>query len=257
MSLNRLITRLSVVSALNNYMQGEPWPTLAGPNIFDSKIEPVEDMKLDRAFPCCVVYTDYDKDHWNKGAGAHKDRMMTITLELLIVQAEQVEGENGAPPTYQLDCPFTDSEIETSLDIMEMQIFRALAQGTEASDCFNYLCPSYHNVISRRGASVEGGQRLAARQITMEMKGIRDNVAGVIPADVATFLDRLEQFPDYAERVDELRALMTAPASATANERAMRAFGYSRDLADRLGIPAGPQVLLPADLTYHFTGLQP
>ena len=257
MSLNRLISRIAVVSALNNYMQGAPWPTLAGPNNFDSKIEPVEDMQTDRAFPCCVVYTDYDKDHWNKGSGAHKERTMTVTLELLIVQAEQVVSTDGGPPTYQLDCPFTDSEIETSLDFMEVQIFRALAAGNEATDCFNYLCPTYVAVISRRGASVEGGQRLAARQLTMEMKAIRDNVMGVIPPPIEAFLGKLEQFPDYAERVEELRAIMTAPAAATPNEKIMRAFSYSRDLATRLGSPPGPQFIMPSNLTYHFQGLSP
>ncbi|THK38657.1 hypothetical protein EHS39_09120 [Ensifer sp. MPMI2T] len=256
MSLNRTIARLAVVSALNNYMQ-QPWPTLAGPNIFDSKIEPVEDMKTDRAFPCCVVYTDYDKDHWNKGAKVHAERLLTVTLELLVVQTERMDN-NGDEIAYKLECPTTDSEIETSLDLFEVQIFRALAAGTEASDAFNYLCPSYFNVISRRGATVEGGQRLAARQITMELKALRDPVAGTIPPEVARFLDRLEQHDDYRQRVDDLRTLLTAPASTSPGDRVMLALGWTRDMADRMGAPTGPQVILPANLTYTYpTGSPP
>ncbi|CCF19160.1 exported protein of unknown function [Pseudorhizobium banfieldiae] len=246
MSLYRLVSRLAVVSALNNYMAA-PWPTLAGPNIFDSKIEPVEDMAKDRAFPCCVVYTDYDKDHWSKAPAGHKSRMMTVTLELLIVQTAQ--DQSTADP-YKLECPFTDSEIETSLDIFETQIFRALGEGTEASDAFNYICPGVENVISRRGASIEGGQRLAARQITLEMKTIRENIQGTIPPQIAAFLDRAEQHPDYADRIIDIRAAMTSPATKTPNERYMQAFGYSRDTSARLGRPVGPQVMLPANLTF-------
>jgi hypothetical protein len=262
MSLYRLITRIAVVSALNNYLQGEPWPTLAGPNIFDSKIEPVEDMQSDRVFPCCVVYTDYDKDPWAKAGKAHDDRHLTVNLELMIVQATQVppgnDGQgNPLPITYKLDCPYTDSEIESSLDAFEVQIFRALTAGTAASDAFNYICPAYSNVISRRGASVEGGVRLAARQITMEMKAIRDNVVGNIPEAIETFLSVLEQHNDYAERVSEIRALMTAHASQTPFEHHMRTFGYTRDLATRLGSPPGPLVMLPSNLTFHYEGLTP
>lgn len=249
MSLNRTIARLAAVSALNNYMQ-EPWPTLAGPNIFDSKIEPVEDMKTDRAFPCVVAYTDYDKDHWNKGAKIHAERLLTVTLELLIVQTERVK--DGAEIAYQLDCPATDSEIETSLDMLEVQIFRALAAGNEASDAFNFIAPSYFTVISRRGATVEGGQRLAARQLTMELKAARDFTTGSIPPEIAAFLNRLELHHDYRDRVDDIRAMFTAPAALSPGDRMMQAVGWTRDMADRMGAPAGPQVILPANLTYTY-----
>lgn len=247
MSCYRMLARLAAVHALNNYMQ-EPWPTLAGPNIFDSKIEPVDDMKLDRVFPCVVVYTDYDKDHWAKGRKAHSERVMTVTLEFLIVQAEALPQNADV---YKLDCPVTDSEIETSLDALETQIFRALSAGTEASDAFNYICYDLVAPISRRGASAEGGQRLAARQLTLEMKALKDNIAGVIPPEIAAFLARLEQHDDYRDRVDDIRALMTAAASDTAAQRAMKAFGYTRGLAGLLGSVANPGSVLPPNLTFH------
>lgn len=246
MSMNRLLARLAAVSALNNFME-EPWPTLAGPNIFDSKIEPVDDGYFDRAFPTCVVYTDYDKDHWNKGARIHRDRFLTITLELLVVTAEKVEGDSA---TYQLDCPVTDSEIETSLDLFETQLFRALSAGNEASDCLAYLCPTYEAVISRRGASAEGGLRLAARQITLETKALRDPVLGTIPPEVEAFLVRLESQPDYAERVASIRQMLTEPASWSANRRLANAVGYPGRAIDILGGPASPPTVLGPTVTF-------
>lgn len=252
MSLYRLVTRLAVVSALNNYMQ-RPFPTLVGPNVFDSKIEPVEDMAKDRAFPCCVVYTDYDKDHWTKGSKVHSDRLLSLTFELLIVQAKQVQGQNA----YKLSTPYTDSEIESTLDVLETQIYRALTAGTEASDAFNFLCPSYTNVISRRGSSTEGGHRLAARQVTLEMKALREPASGTIPAPIGALLDRLEAFSDYADRMPDIRAMLEDPAAYTDFERVMRTLGYTRDLTMRLGGAPDGAAVLPPEISYHITGPQP
>lgn len=254
MSLNRLVSRLAVVSALNNFMQA-PWPTLAGPNIFDSKIEPVEDMKTDRMFPCGVVYTDYDRDHWNKGRKIHNDRLLTITLELLIVQTREVEVSEQ--PAYQLDCPVTDSEIESSLDMFETQIFRALGADNEAANAFSHICASYDNVVSRRGASAEGGQRLAARQISLEMKASRDYPDGTIPEPIGAFLNKLEQGADYGERVPEIREMMTAPAGWTSAMREKQALGWSRQTAEAVGRDFGPPVLLPPNLIFHPVGTGP
>lgn len=246
MSINRLLARFAVVTALNNRMKA-PWPTIAGPHIFDSKIEPVEDMMHDRAFPACVVYTDYDKDAWSFSKKMHQDRLMTITIEILVVQAEQVPG-NG--DTYQLECPITDSEIESSLDLFETQVYRALTAGNPASDLFTYLCHAYETVISRRGASVAGAQRLAARQITLELRTLRDFTTGEIPEPVQKFFDYIAEYPDYADRVDDVRQIMEAPKLLNENDRRRLITGHSRYLDDALGKPAQPKVLLPANLTF-------
>lgn len=249
MSLYRMVTRIAAVSALNNYLQ-KPWPTMVGPNVFDSKIEPVEDMVADRAFPCIVVYTDYDKDHWTKGGGAFRHRLLSLTFELLVVQAQQMPRSS----TWKLTASATDSELETALDVLESQIYRALSRGTEASDAFNYLCPTYTNVISRRGSSTEGGSRLAARQITLEMQSIREPAAGIIPPDIEAFLSKVESFPDYAERIPDIRSLLSAPAGDTDYERTVRTLGYTRRLTTQLGGAADPSAVLPPAVTYNIGG---
>lgn len=253
MSIYRTIARLAAVTSLNNFMQ-EPWPTLAGQYIFDSKIEPVEDMKHDIMFPCVVIYTDYDKDHWKKAGRVHEERVMSLTLELLVVQSIQDKDEQSKP-IYKLECPMTDSEIESALDTLESQAFRALTLGTVSSDAFNYICPTYHNTISRRGASVEGGLRLAARQITLEMKALREPMTGVIPPIIEAFLERLESFDDYKDRVPDIRAILTEDASETANTAAMRLLGTTRPLANLLGAPSGAVPVLPPNIVYHHVEL--
>lgn len=245
MSIYRMIARMAAVCALNNYMQ-EPWPTLAKGFIFDSKIEPIEDMKFDRTFPCVVIYTDYDKDHWPRSGRIHDPRMMSFTFEFLVVQNKD-DGNGG----FTLECPMTDSEIETVIDILENQTLMALKAGNEASDAFNYICPSIHQTISRRGSTVEGGMRLAARQLTIEMDAIRPPLMGGAPPIINAFLSRLETFPDYADRVDAIRAALTPFDSQTEAEARMRVMGYARSVADMLGQPQGPQPVLATPIVFH------
>lgn len=249
MSVYRTITRLAVVSALNNYMK-EPYPTLAGPYIFDSKIEPVEDMATDTAFPCVVVYTDYDKDQWTKAGRSHADRVMSLTLELLVVQRDSEKADGS----YKLECPMTDSEIESTLDVLEAQVFKALTAGGEASDAFNFICTGYINTISRRGASVEGGLRLAARQITLEMKTLREPAIAVIPEVVEHFLLRLDKSPDYHDRVEDIRKSLTANNGISSGDMSAKFFGYTKDTAARLGSPTGRQTVLPPVIVYNLHG---
>lgn len=98
---------------------------------------------------------------------------------------------------------------------------------------------------------MEGGHRLAARQMTLEMKALRENLTGVIPPAIGAFLDKLEQHDDYRDRVPGIRDFITAPAAASSAERSMRAFGYTRALLELLGSPSHPPVVLPPTLTFQ------
>lgn len=244
MNPDRLVCRLAAVAALNNFMSA-PWPTLAGDKIFDSRIEPVEDFKEDVVFPVCVVYTDYDRDHWVHHTSVKADRLLTVTFELLIAQITDV-SEDG----FTLGHPNTDSELETSLDIFEIQIERALRADNPAANCFRHLMNSYVNVISRRGATVEGGTKLAARQITLESKVPRGPANGVIAPTVAAFLDALEAHADYVDRVQPIRALYQDATGLTAAEQMLRAMGWPDDAASKLGYQRGGPVMITQPVTW-------
>ena len=102
--------------------------------ISDSRIEPVEDWKHDVLLPLCVVYTDHDKDHWYHASANLGDRTLTVTFELLIAQISDPEAG------FVLEQPNTDSELETSLDIFELQISNALRADNAAANCWRHLC---------------------------------------------------------------------------------------------------------------------
>ena len=174
MNLDRLVVRLAAVSALNNFLQ-PPFPTLAGDKIFDSRIEAVEDFKTKVMFPIAVVYTDYDKNHWAHQSLNNEDRLLTATFEILIAQISEIPDEGG----FLVERPNTDSELETSLDIFEMQIAEALRADNPAADCWRHLMYHYNEVTSRRGATTEGGQKLAARQDDADQAFVECDAAGL------------------------------------------------------------------------------
>jgi hypothetical protein len=241
--MNRLILRLAAVSALNNFMT-EPYPTLAGPHIFDSKIEPVENSEEDKSFPLCVVYSDYDKNSWKMFSSNMDKRTITITFEILVATIED-EGEY-----FNISSPQTDSELESALDIFESQIYEAFNADNSAANCMKFLINGVESTISRRGATVESGQRLAARQVTIECDVHRDFSSGAIPEPIEAFLQDLENSADYGDRVQEFRDLYAAGSSGTDMEQAMRVGGFSKELGAILGLQRGVQAVMTTPIQW-------
>ncbi len=257
MSGHRIVLRTAAVAALSNF-QREPWPTLAGGQIYDSKIEPQEIFEGENAFPLCVVYTDYDKDFVNHHQQAQKKRSLTLTIELLVVQSRadrDAQGKivldpDGNPLGYTISTPVTDSELETSLDIFESQIFAALSAENSAAECYRYLVTGYDNIISRRGATVDGGTRLSARQLTIEAFVLRDPAPGNLPSEVDAFLTELSTTSDYGTRVDELRSLYLDGGALTEPNRLKRVTSWSNSVTDLLGYDRGPAVNLGTPIVW-------
>jgi len=245
MSLNRLVLRLATVNALNNFMTA-PYPTLGGVHIYDSKIESIENIEEDVIFPLCIVYTDYDRGHWRHHTNNIKSRSLTITLELLVAQVKSDQAGNG----FVINYPQTDSEIETALDLFETQIFAAFEADNSAAECFRYLIAKVESVTSRRGATVESGQRLAARQVTMEVDVLRDQAEGPLASEIAAFLTALEDVSDYADRVPAIRAAYARTDSRTAIENYMAVSGWSDATGEILGARRGAQVALGTPVVY-------
>ena len=246
MNPDRLVVRLAAVAALNNFLRA-PFPTLAGGMIFDSRIQPMEDFKTKKVFPFCIVYTDYDRDHWeHHTVNVKTDRLLTVTFELLVAQVTELPHDEG----FVVSQPNTDSELETTLDIFEYQVAKAFKADNAAADCWRHLMVSYVNVISRRGATVEGGSKLAARQITVEAKMPRGPANGALAPAVAHFLDELEKHEEYQERVPVIREMYQSAASLSHAEQLLQTMGWTSEAGHLIGYERGPEVLLPDDIVY-------
>lgn len=258
MSLNRIAIRMAIISALTNFGRA-PFPTVADGLIFDSKIEPSEQLETGKDFqkPIAVIYTDYDKDFMVFRNKLQAKRSMTITIELLVVQSPQgVTDEVGDDVgTYELEAPTTDSELEMTLDLFERQIFAAIVADTPAGDFFKTVVIGYENVISRRGAGVTSGQRLAARQTTIEVDMLRDPQPGILPPATAAFLDAViaEPLSDFQERAELMKALFLDDGGVDRSTFERQAMGLTAAIGeDIFAIPRKPYARLPKLREIHW-----
>ncbi len=245
MSLNRLVLRTAIVTALNNFGIG-PYPTLAGPHIYDSKIEPVDSVDRDVAYPMCVVYTDYDRNSVAHAATLTGERTLTVTFELLI----GILTKDEETPNYTMNLPVTDSELEASLDIFEFQIFEALRADNAAANVFRTICYGPQQITSRRGATTEGGTKIAARQITYETNTLPESSLPVAPSWMRAFLDQLKVSDGFDGVAQQLLQFYDGNASAAEPDRIARTLGWSRDTYDRLGYPPKPLVMLGSPVAW-------
>lgn len=243
MIMNRTLLRLAAVSALNNFNTA-PFPTIGGTRIFDSKIEPIEDFKEDVVYPMAILYTDYDTNFWMHRSSVGKERILTLTIELVVAQVE------GSGVGFSVAYPEVDSEVETTLDIFESQIFHAFSADSEAANCLRYLVTSYKNIISRRGAAVDSGQRLAARQLTIEAEVCRDPLEGIVSEPVQEFLTALQGSDEFNDRLPDVTQTYVKNLLLPDGERRIENMVVSDQAGLALGYERGSQPVLGTPVTW-------
>jgi len=171
MSLSRLALRLATLEALrptSSLASDGPWPTLAGKHVYDSRLAPLEDLSEDEARPIIVVYTDDDDGMSGQKRGG-PPFLMTVDLCFEISVIAKVKGE-ADPAVYELAYPFTDPELETSLDLLGAQIFFALLYAPGGKIWRNVSASRVQGPKSVAYRSSEEAARIARRHMTWKVE---------------------------------------------------------------------------------------
>lgn len=263
MSINRMMMRLSAIGALKKIGRSS-YATMVNEHVYDSRISPVENLRTDEVLPMVVVYTDYDKN-FIAGAGRtdnnkeRERRTTTLTLEMIFCAfAVTRQIVNGQPEeVVEVSQPVTDSELEIALDILEHQCFEALNATNIAAETYKLLTGAgYKTIISRRGATPEGGQKLAARQITIEAF-LNDEInAAERLSTFGPFLDTLAaEDPDYAHLVPRLKERLAGPGTETPLGKYVRLSRDTVTAATVIGY-GNSMALLPAPPIIWLNGSQ-
>lgn len=184
--LTRLALRLATVEALRPYkaLPNGPFPTDCGAFVFDTRIEPIDDLAIGDRRPVIVVFTDEDNgDAIEQGNGAMK-RRVDLVLEISIpAQGTNPADPDGDPVT---GIPITDAELEAKLDLVGSQVRAAL----RGSILWSGLVQKINDWDSTPHRTSEEGYRLAMRTERLKVQ-IADDCVAAAPAAPLVGLDRL------------------------------------------------------------------
>lgn len=252
--LNRIKIRSAIVAALT---AGPPFPTVAGPQVFDSRLDNIWDADPGGPMPVVMVYTDDDHNDLldtASGSGAYA-RVLTVCIEILV-------GSFSDTDKGEFNLATTDVEVEALLDLLEWQIWVALndplSPYAAAVMKLHKGWMSWNSEVSR---SADKQQRLAARRIQARLRVPQECVMGAdfsdvvqpdpIGADVPLFdapylkpfSDLLLQRPELSGLVDMIRWSQGGPLPEARVLEPGFKIVFKADFID----PADPNRLAPGE----------
>jgi hypothetical protein len=185
MSLSRLALRLAAYEALNPYATSlsGPWPTLAGGNVYDSRVTPIagEDgwgpfLTEIEGRPLVTIYTEETEVDPTVGEYPADKEMADLVIEMQIAAMAEIEvvGADGVTTMVgQLAAPVTSREHEALLDVLEAQVRHLLNPQGNAPSGWIYrknLARELHHVHSVPQRDPEKVMRFAARTLRLKVR---------------------------------------------------------------------------------------
>lgn len=232
MSLPRLAVRICTVRALHSR-------TLVGAAVHDSQIEPADVLAANERRPFISVYTDDGSVEPTHADPLSGQVSFALVIEFGVVAMTQPAPDED-PAVVQ---PFTDAQLELTLDRIERQVRRALRDETNPwSALWRTFVTGVNSIKSARGGAADKGVRFAGRQLEMQVESLSDpesNVLGNAAGPWARFVALLEDDPETMGLGEVIRAeIEDSPASMSQHFA-----GVDRDA---LGLPPALNVGLPA-----------
>lgn len=168
MSLSRTALRLATVEALSpTGVSPADLPTIAGRRVYDSRMDPIDDLAKGQQAPVVVVYTEYDVATPGEPQGGPPfRRRVTLSIEISVVaMAESPEN----PATFEPMVPVTDGETEAALDLLEAGIRYSLLYGPTGRLFRKVTGSRIVSIESTPHRATEEAIRLALRAITLQV----------------------------------------------------------------------------------------
>lgn len=232
MSLTRLAMRLAAARALKGR-------TLAGPRVFDSAVDPIDQTIAEQRQPLIVLTTDeheLEVTGRDLGSGNHQ---CDLVIEVAIAARVEVPASDGQGGQITIAIPHTDEGMELTLDLMEHQVVAVLTRDDNAwSQVWMKLVPRIQRRLSRRGASAENGVRFAARQLVLTCDLVDTPPIGAAPEAGTAWGDVLAAMEGDAALAPIAAMLRAEVAGASVSnwEQAAQMLGIPLEVTDQLGV---------------------
>jgi len=193
MSLSRLALRIVTIAALRGR-------TLAGDAVRDSAFPALDCGAQEESHLILAVYTDDGNASPRNGDLLSGQAVLSLVIESAVAICVPSQG------TWVI--PATDAEKETTLDLLDRQIRRALMDpDTPWSRLWRGLVAEVTAVAIRPSAREENGQRPASRQLEIQVTTLADPRPGHTATGVwADLLAELEADASLAPVAPLLRA---------------------------------------------------
>lgn len=181
--LARLALRLAAIEALapSALATTGPWPTPAGPRVYDSRQDVIDGLDQVESRPILIVYTEEtESDPAGSGRSRPDSVIATLVVECMVAAKGLVEYEQPDGTTVEvgtLEAPIMDRRLEALIDNLEAIVIRRL-QGRAVLDpaigAFRKVATEIRSINSVPTRDASRTVRLAARTLSIKIK---------IPAD--------------------------------------------------------------------------
>jgi hypothetical protein len=191
MSLVRAALRIATVEALrpSAALPDGPFPTSAGRHVFDSRIDPIDDLALEERRPVIAVYTEEDNgDPIAKSGPVFYKRIVDVVVEMSVPAVYDLgEGEAVQMPAI------TDAALEFKLDLLEAQARFALHFAPSGAWFRKLAILPAIDIRSLPHRTSEEGVRLAYRSLRVQVQMRNDDEFDPLPLVEPHGLARLPQ----------------------------------------------------------------
>ena len=176
--LSRLALRLAAIQALAPYnrLVTAAMPTIAGTQVYDSRLDPIDGTDNIEAAPIISVFTEgLEAKPYGSGTSRPDELEVDLVVELMILVKGTITLQRADGSTMTeggLDTPVTDRQHEMMLDVLESQVVRRLEGRSDFdadTELFRKVAKSIRHIHSVPQRDSTRTVRLAARTLTFKV----------------------------------------------------------------------------------------
>jgi hypothetical protein len=201
MSFARTALRIAAMEALRPWAcvpTSGPYPTSAGPYVFDSRLDPIDELQIAEQRPIAIIYTEEDASDPATMSGPELYlRCVDLAIEIAVPASATL-----GPDEAFIEIATTDSALEFKLDLLECQILHALQFGPTGKTFRAIAELPAKEIRSLPHRSSEQLIRLAFRTVTLKVRLRRSDL---VASNLYAPAEGLEVYPEPLRTV--LKAL--------------------------------------------------